>query len=389
MSTRQPVSRAARRAFWPSLPIASESWKSGTITSAMPVSSWMRTSRTFAGASARITNSGGVVAVGNDVDLLAAQLVHDLSDAHAARTDARADRVDVLVVRRDRELGAVTGLARDGLDLDDAVDELGHLELEQPPHETGVRARHDDLRTLRRLAHLDDVRLHARAVVVPVARDLLGLRQQRLDPTEVEQRVARVGLLDDAGDDVAFAAGVLLVLHLALGLADALQDDLLRRLRGDAAEVGGRVVPLAGDVALFVELLRDHADLAGLDVDLDERFLGRFGHALVRGDERVRQRLEHDLFGDALLDARARRALRASRGSSCSIPFARARACAFVLARLGARLRAPLEHGARLRDVGDRDRLASPSSGSTTTMSASAARERAAARDAGRRRCGT
>ena len=59
MSTRQPVSRAARRAFWPSLPIASDSWKSGTITSAVPVSGWMRTSRTRAGASAFITNSDG------------------------------------------------------------------------------------------------------------------------------------------------------------------------------------------------------------------------------------------------------------------------------------------------------------------------------------------
>ncbi len=34
MSIRQPVRRAARRAFWPSLPIASESWKSGTTTRA-------------------------------------------------------------------------------------------------------------------------------------------------------------------------------------------------------------------------------------------------------------------------------------------------------------------------------------------------------------------
>ena len=51
-------------------------------------------------------------------------------------------------------------------------------------------------------------------------------------------------------------------------------------LRGDAAEVGGRVVPLARDVAVFVELLRDHVDLAGLDVDLDERFFGRVGMRL-------------------------------------------------------------------------------------------------------------
>src|SRR5205823_11852641 len=112
--------------------------------------------------------------VGNDVDLLTAQLVHDLPHPHAARANARADGVDVLVVRRDRKLRAVTRLPRDGLDLDDTVDELGYLELEQALHQPGVRARHDDLRTLGRLAHLDDVRLHARAVVVAVTRNLLG-----------------------------------------------------------------------------------------------------------------------------------------------------------------------------------------------------------------------
>ena len=80
-----------------------------------------------------------------------------------------------------------------------------------------------------------------------------------------------------------------------------MEDHLLGRLRGDAAEVVGRVVPLAGDIALFVELLRDDADVAGLGVDLDERFLRRVGQALVRGHQRVRQCLEHDLDGDALL----------------------------------------------------------------------------------------
>ena len=58
----------------------------------------------------------------------------------AARADARADRVDVVVVRRDRDLRAVARLAGDGLELDDAVDQLGHLELEQPLHEAGVGA---------------------------------------------------------------------------------------------------------------------------------------------------------------------------------------------------------------------------------------------------------
>ena len=139
-------------------------------------------------------------------------------------------------------------------------------------------------------------------MLVALVGNLLGLRQQRLDPTQIEQRVARVGLLDDAGDDVALAARVLLVLALALGLADALQDHLLGGLRGDAAEVLRRVVPLADDLALLVELLRDHLDVAGLDVDLDQRLFGRVRQPLVRGHERVRERLEHDLLGDALVD---------------------------------------------------------------------------------------
>jgi len=59
-----------------------------------------------------------------------------------------------------------------------------------------------------------------------VRRHLLGLRQEGLDPAQIQQRVARVALLDDAGHDVALAPGVLLVLEVPLGLADPLGHDL-------------------------------------------------------------------------------------------------------------------------------------------------------------------
>ena len=62
------------------------------------------------------------------------------------------------------------------------------------------------------------------------------------------------------------AAGVLLVLQFALGLADPLEDHLLGRLGGDAAEVGGGSDPTLrdGDVVL-VELLPVDAELAGIE----------------------------------------------------------------------------------------------------------------------------
>src|SRR5437879_575229 len=74
------------------------------------------------------------------------------------------------------------------LERDDAVHELGHLELEQLLDEIGVGAGADDLRPPRRATNLHDVGLHPRAVVVALPRHLLRLRQECLDAlAEVEQ----------------------------------------------------------------------------------------------------------------------------------------------------------------------------------------------------------
>ena len=140
-------------------------------------------------------------------------------------------------------------------------------------------------------------------MLVALVGDLLGLGQQRLDLAQVEQGVAVVGLLHDAGDDVALAPGVLLVLHVALDLADALQDHLLGGLRGDAPEVVRRVVQLADNLALLVELLPVDTDLARVGVDGDHGLLGHVGAALVGRHDRVGQGVEQRLDRDPLVTA--------------------------------------------------------------------------------------
>ena len=99
MSIRQPVRRAASRAFWPSRPIASDSIRSGTVTLAIRFSSSMSTLITWAGDSALATKTLGVVVPRDDVDLLAAELGDDGLDAGAALADGRADRVEALLAR--------------------------------------------------------------------------------------------------------------------------------------------------------------------------------------------------------------------------------------------------------------------------------------------------
>ena len=246
---------------------------------------------------------GEVLAERHDVDLLAAHLVDDHAHTPATGPDARADGIDVVVVRPDGDLGAVTRFTGAGLDLDDAVGDLGHFEFEQALDQARVRARHDDLRALRRAADLDDVRLLAVALGGTLERHLLGLRQQRLDPTEVEQRVAGVGALDDAGDDVALAVRVLLELALGLDLADALAHHLAEGLRGDAAELFllRRVVALVDPVAVFVDVVGDERELHRLGVDLDDDFVGGVRAALVGRSECVDEDVQQRVLGDALL----------------------------------------------------------------------------------------
>ena len=84
---------------------------------------------------------GEVLAERDDVDLLAAQFVDDHADTAAAGADAGADRIDVVVVPPHGDLRAVAWFAGAGLDLDDAVGDLGNLELEQPLDQTRVGAR--------------------------------------------------------------------------------------------------------------------------------------------------------------------------------------------------------------------------------------------------------
>ena len=85
---------------------------------------------------------------GHDVDALATQLVDDRLHARALEADACADRIDRIVAGEDRDLGAAADFAGGGADLDDALLDLGDLELEQRLHEEAVAPAQHQARTL-------------------------------------------------------------------------------------------------------------------------------------------------------------------------------------------------------------------------------------------------
>ena len=160
----------------------------------------------------RVAHVGGrVLGVVDDVDLLPAQLLHDVGHTRAARADAGTLCVDALDGGAHRDLGAVAGLASDRDDLHGTVLNLGHLEREQAAHQLRVRARQVDLHIALTLVHAHHIRLDAIAVGEALARDLLSGQEDavlriRLGAQLDDGQAARlrVGVaLHHAGDDVA------------------------------------------------------------------------------------------------------------------------------------------------------------------------------------------
>src|SRR5205085_9649512 len=129
------------------------------------------------------------------------------------------------------------GLPSNGLNLDRAVINLGNLLLKEAAEHEAMRPRDDDLRSAKGVIDLGDVDSDPLLRIVTLGRHLLGPRHQRLGPSELHHDVALLDALDDPVDDLVLAVGELVVNHLALGLAQFLNDDLLGGLRGDTSKV--------------------------------------------------------------------------------------------------------------------------------------------------------
>ena len=146
MSTRQPVSRAARAGVEPVLADRERELVVGHDHGGL-LGLVVHQHLAHARGRQRLRDEPRRLLVeGDDVDLLAAELGHDHAHARAARAHAGAHRVDPGGVRDDRDLRPVAGLARHVLDLDQAVGDLRHLELEQRADQLGRAPRHDDRR---------------------------------------------------------------------------------------------------------------------------------------------------------------------------------------------------------------------------------------------------
>src|SRR5690242_1179161 len=103
-----------------------------------------------------------------------------------------------------------------------------------------MRAGQEDLRAAHLAGDAQDQAADAVTDADHLARYLLVAANDTLGAAKVDDDVPELHALDDAGDDFARAVLELLILALALGIADLLEDHLLGGLGGDPAELDRR-----------------------------------------------------------------------------------------------------------------------------------------------------
>ena len=228
----------------------------------------------------------------DDVDFFALEFAYDGLNARAPHADARADRVDAGIVGNNRDLGPRSRIPGHRLDLDDAVIDFRHFLGKQLGHELRVGARQEDLRAASFLSDIDNIGPHPIAGVEVFTGDRFVSPEKGFGAAQVDDNVAIFDALDQAVNNFAGTVLVFLVLAAAFGVADSLNDHLLRRLRGDAPEIDGRqgvdqkIAGLGIGVSLFRRL---EVDLGGLVLDIVRRF-----HDLDVADQRDFARLAVD-----------------------------------------------------------------------------------------------
>ena len=162
-------------------------------------------------------------------------------------------------------------------------------------------ARQENLRATGFLSDVDNIGAHPIAGFEVFTGDRFVSPEKGFGAAQVDDNVAVFDALDQAVNNFAGTVLVFLVLAAAFGVADPLNDHLLRRLRGDAPEIDGRQgvdQKIAGLGLGFSLLRRLEVDLGGFVLDVVRRF-----HDLDVADHRDFARLAVDGGADIVFMA--------------------------------------------------------------------------------------
>ena len=187
----------------------------------------------FRGLQRLLCKRNWIFVVLDDVNLFAAQFPNDGLHAHTFHPDTSAYRVHILVFGHHRNLGALARFASNSSDHHRPIINFWHFRL---LHQFRSRTRDHDLRPFRRFLDTRYYHAHPLADGERLQSRLLLAGHSRFGLTYIENHIWPFDALHGRIHDLAHAPDVLVIDSVALSFAHLLEDDLLRKLRGDAPQ---------------------------------------------------------------------------------------------------------------------------------------------------------
>ena len=186
---------------------------------------------------------------------------------------------------RSRELTAIL-LREPGSRAEDSMRTIFFVNLrdflfEQLFEQALVGARQHNLRSAGVFLDVDDESDETITDAIVFALDLLAHRQDGFRLAEVDDDVAALEATDDAGDQLTFAIAIFVERVVTLGFANALDDDLLGRLRRDATEALDGVVQIQQIAVLRLLLSGPLGVSVGVE-DLEQQLVTDLGPQACR-----------------------------------------------------------------------------------------------------------
>ena len=177
---------------------------------------------------------------GDNVDFFALKLIHNRLHPAAAHPNAGTNRINGAVIRDHSDLRARSRITSHGFDLNDAIIDFWHFHFEQFRHEFWRRPRQEDLRAALLTAHFLDVDANTVVGAIAFTANFFIAAQHSFTAANIDNDIAIFFALHQTIDNRASTVLEFFILTIPLGFADFLQNDLLGRLRGDAAHFNRR-----------------------------------------------------------------------------------------------------------------------------------------------------
>ena len=208
----------------------------------------------------------------NDVDLLAAEFVNNISNARTTNAHACTDSIDLCIHRRNRQFRAESRFARHRLDFDRSLCDFWNFGLKESTNKIGMRTAHHNLDLTACIADIKKNATNSITCLKLLAWNLLTLGHESFGAFQLHNQCIAFVTLRHTCDQFALTLREFIKERNALVFSESLDHHLLESLRWDASQTLQR-----NHFTSLIFIITPERNPTSEAVDLATKFVGILG----------------------------------------------------------------------------------------------------------------